>query len=410
MLEVILCSLFTILPDYLYRRYRQGKRIGKEITIYSVWYELRYGLTGCLMLTVLLVTVIFYFHPSTTFATPFFRTVPVLPVTSGRVSEVYVQPSQKVEQGQRIFRLDSASQEAELEVAKRRIVEIDASLLVARADAVAAEAQTQQARSSLQQALDELRTKRDLASRDPGNVARREIEQLEVTVTGRRAQVGAAEAAKEAAELRANTLLPSQRATAQATVQQAQAELDKTVVYAGVTGKVEQFTLRVGDVVNPMMRPAGILVPEGAGRSHIIAGFGQIEAQIMKPGMLAEALCVSKPMTVIPMVVVQVQDIIAGGQIRAGEQLIDVQQAARPGTITVFLQALYEDGLDGVTPGSNCIVNAYTSNHAVIADPKTGALKGFVLHGIDAVGLVHAMIIRVQALLLPIKLLVLGGH
>jgi hypothetical protein len=31
MLELLLCSLLTIFPDYLYRRYRQGKRLGKEI-------------------------------------------------------------------------------------------------------------------------------------------------------------------------------------------------------------------------------------------------------------------------------------------------------------------------------------------------------------------------------------------
>jgi len=41
MFELMLCSIFTILPDYLIRRYRQGKRIGKEITLFSVWYELR---------------------------------------------------------------------------------------------------------------------------------------------------------------------------------------------------------------------------------------------------------------------------------------------------------------------------------------------------------------------------------
>ena len=66
MLELLLCSLLTILPDYLYRRYGQGKRLGKEITLYSVWFELRWGITACLMLTVGLITVIFYNHPSTT--------------------------------------------------------------------------------------------------------------------------------------------------------------------------------------------------------------------------------------------------------------------------------------------------------------------------------------------------------
>ena len=48
MLELLLCSMLTILPDYLYRRYGQGKRIGKEITLFSVWFELRWGIVGCL--------------------------------------------------------------------------------------------------------------------------------------------------------------------------------------------------------------------------------------------------------------------------------------------------------------------------------------------------------------------------
>ena len=65
MLELLVCSLLTILPDYLFRRYVQGKRLGKEITFYSVWFELRWGIMACLMLTVGLITVIFYYHPST---------------------------------------------------------------------------------------------------------------------------------------------------------------------------------------------------------------------------------------------------------------------------------------------------------------------------------------------------------
>ena len=173
---------------------------------------------------------------------------------------------------------------------------------------------------------------------------------------------------------------------------------------------MEQFTLRVGDIVNPFMRPAGVLIPEGAGRKAIMAGFGQVEAQVIKVGMVAEATCASKPWTVIPMVVTQVQDFIAAGQVRGGEQLIDAQQVVRPGTILVFLEPLYEGGLDGVTPGSSCIANAYTSNHDLIASGQVGATKGLVLHAVDAVGLVHAMILRIQALMYPIQTLVLGGH
>ena len=52
MLELLLCSFVTVLPDYLLRRFLQGKRWGKEITFVSMWYELRWGITSCVLLTV----------------------------------------------------------------------------------------------------------------------------------------------------------------------------------------------------------------------------------------------------------------------------------------------------------------------------------------------------------------------
>ncbi|QQO12421.1 HlyD family secretion protein [Bradyrhizobium diazoefficiens] len=410
MLELMICSLVTILPDYLYRRYRQGKRFGKEITFFSVWYELRWGITGCLVLTVSLITMIFYFHPSTTSAALYFRTVPILPEGSGRVAEVKVGFTAPVKKGDVLFTLDSSKQEAALETAKRKVAEVDASITGAQSDVVKAEAQIQEARANHQQAKDELDTKSELQRRNPGIVPQRDIEKLQVLVDQRQAGVDAATAAKQSATLQVSTLLPAQKASAEAALAQAQVDLDKTFVRAGVDGRVEQFLLRTGDVVNQLMRPAGVLIPDGAGKKALQAGFGQLEAQVIKEGMVAEATCVSKPWVIIPMVVTSVQDYIAAGQFRSGEQLLDVQNVAKPGTILASLEPLYKDGLDGVTPGSSCIVNAYTSNHDVIADPRTGALKGFALHAVDATALVHALLLRIQALLLPIQTLVFAGH
>ncbi len=411
MFELMICSLVTIFPDYLYRRYRQGKRFGKEITFFSIWYELRWGITGCLMLTIGLITMIFYFHPSTTSAAIYFRTVPIMPVgIAGRVAEVKVGFSEHVKQGDVLFRLDSSKQEAVLETAKRKSAEVDASLISARANVAKADAQVGEAKASLQQARDELDVKRELQRRNPGIVPQRDIEKLQVLVDQRQSGVDAAAAARESSALRVSTLLPAEKASAEATLAEAQVEVDRTYIRAGIDGRVEQFLLRPGDVVNQVSRPAGILIPDDAGRNRLQAGFGQIEAQVMKPGMVAEATCISKPWKIIPLVVTTVQDFIASGQARASDVLIDPTNLQRPGSILVFLEPLYKDGLDGVTPGSNCIVNAYTSNHDVIADPKTGALKGFVLHAVDATGLVHALLLRIQALLLPIKTLVLSGH
>ena len=410
MLEMLLCSLVTLLPDYLYRRYVQGKRFGKEITFYSVWFELRWGITGCLILTVLLITTVFYNHPSTTNVTLFYRTVPIVPETIGRVAEVNVGFNETVKKGQPLFRLDSSRQEAAVEAARRKIFELDAQMMVARADVVKADGQLVEAKSAHQQAVDELETKQELYRRNPGNVPFREIERLQERVRGQLGAITAATASKQGIEERLSTLLPAEKASAQAALDQAQVELDKTVIRAGVDGRLEQFLLRAGDLVNPMMRPAGILIPDGAGRQVLSAGFGQIEAQIMKVGMVAEATCVSKPFRVIPMVVTNVQDYIAAGQFRGGEQLLEAQQVTKPGTLLVFLEPLFKGGLDGVTPGSSCIANAYSNNHDTIVAKETGTLKAIALHAVDALGLVHALILRLQALVLPFQTLVFGGH
>jgi multidrug resistance efflux pump len=409
MLEVLLCSIFTILPDYLFRRYVQGRRFGHEITLFSVWYELRYGITLCLILTVGLITTIFYFHPSTKAATSVFRTVTILPETNGRVAETFVEINQRVKEGQPLFRLESSVQQADVRTAEARLAELKAAEFRSRAELAQAEAGIGEARADLQQAEDEYATRAELYQRNPDAIPRRQVEQAEVMVEARKASLTAAEATRDAVQAQLEIELPARLDTATAEIEQAQVALDRTTVKAGTDGLVQQFALRPGDVVNPMLRPAGILVPERR-VTGLVAGFGQIESQVMKVGMIGEVTCIAKPWAIIPMVVTEIQNVIASGQIRATDQLIDVEQMARPGTITVLMEPLYAGQLDGLPQGSSCIANAYTSNHDALQDPEIGAFRGFVLHAIDATGLVHALILRIQALLLPIQTLVLKGH
>ena len=127
-------------------------------------------------------------------------------------------------------------------------------------------------------------------------------------------------------------------------------------------------------------------------------------------GMIAEVTCVSKPFTIIPMVVTDLQRYIAAGQSRGGEQLLEPKQVTQPGTLIAFLEPLYKGGLDRVTLGSSCIANAYSNNHDEIVSPETGTLRGLALHAVDGLALVHALLLRIQALLLPFNTLVFGGH
>jgi multidrug resistance efflux pump len=410
MIELFLCSIVTILPDFLIRRFVQGKKLGREITIYSVWFELRYGITACLALTICLFTLILYFHPSTSSAVSFYRTVPVLPEGVGRVTEIYVGTRDTVKAGDPIFKLDSSEQEAAVQTARKRTAEVDAQIELAKTQLVVSEAQIEEAQSDYQQALEELDTKQALMKANASTVAQREIDKLENLVAGREAAVAAAIGSKETIAAQISTVLPAQKESAIAALDQAQADLDKTTVRAGVDGILEQFTLRKGDIVNPLMRPAGVLVPTDAGRWGLLAGFNQLEAQVMKVGMVAEATCISQPMTIIPMVVTNVQDLIATGQFRAADQLLDPQQVTAPGTVTVYLEPLFQGGFDDVPPGSSCIANAYTSNHDIL-DTELSTPRWLFLHMVDAVGLVHALVLRIQAILLPFKTLVFsGGH
>ena len=409
MLEFMLCSMLTILPDFLYRRYGQGKRLGREITLFSVWYELRWGITLCLILTVSLITAIFYFHPSTKAATSVFRTVTILPETNGRVVETFVDINQKVEEGQPLFRLDSTEQEAAVETLRRKIAEIEAAMIVARAKLKESEGRIAQATGSYEQALDEFETREELFQRNPNAIAQRDVDRARMRVDTEQGMVDAAKANREAILSQLEFQLPAEKASAEAALHQAQVELDKTLVVAGTDGIVQQFALRPGDVVNPMLRPAGVLVPERK-VTGLVAGFGQIEAQVIKPGMIGEITCIAKPWTVIPMVVTEVQHVIASGQIRPTDQLVDIEQITRPGTITVLMEPLFEGQLANLPQGSSCIANAYTSNHDALQDPEIGAIRALALHAIDATGLVHAMILRVQAIMLPIQTLVFGGH
>ncbi|MEY6432049.1 biotin/lipoyl-binding protein [Thioalkalicoccus limnaeus] len=409
MLELLLCSTLTILPDFLFRRYVQGRRLGHEINLFTVWFELRWGITLCLILTVSLITTVFYFHPSTKASSSVFRTVTLMPEGVGRVAEVFVDMNDRVVEGQPLFRLDSTEQEAAMESARRKIAEIEATMVVAESQLAEAEARIVQARGVLAQAVDELERRAEIQKRSPGSIAEADVERVRVQVETQQGALDAAVASRDAIVSKIRFQLPAEKASAEAALEEAEVALGKTLVVAGTDGMVQQFALRPGDIVNPMLRPAGILVPERRAEG-LLAGFGQIESQVIKVGMIGEVTCLAKPWQIIPMVVTEVQPVIASGQVRPTDALVDIQQYAKPGTITVIMEPLYAGQLAGLPLGGSCIANLYTSSHEALQDPDLGFWRRFGLHAIDTVGLVHALILRIQALLLPFKVLVFGGH
>jgi multidrug resistance efflux pump len=413
MLEVLLCSLITILPDYLFRKYRQGKTWGKEITFFTMWYELRWGITACAILAISLVTLIFYYHPSTTNATPMFRTVSIMPEKSGRVQNVFVENHQIVKVGTPLLSMYDESQIAAIDSAQARVQQVEAEFITAYAQHAVAISVVERDKSSYLRSEHEYARKKELAAQGRNIISESEVQKLADTVAMKKATLSASLANQAAAQGILDTVLPAQRDSAIEELDKAKIEKGKRTLYAHIEGELQQFALQPGDFINPMIRAAGIIVPtsgEASGREVVQAGFNQLTANVIKVGTFAEITCMSKPFTIIPMKVSSVQSVIASGQIRAVETLLDIQERARPGTLTVKLEPLYEGGLDGVIPGTKCIANAYSYHHELINSGTLSTTESLYLHMVDTVGIVHAIILRIQALILPVKGLVFTGH
>jgi len=136
---------------------------------------------------VLLIAVVLYNHPSSNDVNALFRTTSIFAETGGRVSEVYVGYNQKVKKGQPLFKIDSKRQEAEIETARARVVEVEAGMATAKADVLTSQGKVDEAKANLQQAKDELDVKSELQRRNPGIVPQRDIEK---TAGSRRSAAG----------------------------------------------------------------------------------------------------------------------------------------------------------------------------------------------------------------------------
>ncbi|MEP3047432.1 MAG: hypothetical protein ABJL55_10860 [Roseibium sp.] len=180
-------------------------------------------------------------------------------------------------------------------------------------------------------------------------------------------------------------------------------EFAKATVLASTNCTVRQFKLKPGDLVNPILPPAGILVPEGTGRSRFQAAIGQISAQVLHPETIVDITCASKPLTVFPMAVLEVQDAIARGQLRPTDQLIDIQDSACPGTIMTVIEPVYPGHADLVHPGRRRNVVAYSSHEKAIQAGDISGFSAFISRIVDSMGIANAIVIRIQSLLLPIK-------
>jgi multidrug resistance efflux pump len=174
--------------------------------------------------------------------------VGVAPQVAGIVLDVWVVNNQKVEKGDRLFRIDPSNYEialaksrSDLENARRQVDAGDAAVEAARANLRAAQANQVKAEQ------DTVRLTR-LRKEDPGTISTRRVEVSSATLDQAIASVAAAESnIQQAIEQKGGDDGDnSQIKVAQAAVEKAELDLERTVVKASSRGVITDLRADVG--------------------------------------------------------------------------------------------------------------------------------------------------------------------
>lgn len=209
----------------------------------------------------------------------------------------------------------------------------------------------------------------------------------------------AARAALDLARFEVEEVLPARLARSIAELEEAKTELAKTQIFAEIDGTIEQLTLNVGARASRLARnPAMVIVPDRTSDEpwQIVAGFAQATRSVLHVGMAAEVACesnfnIAMKDTVLPARIVRIQNVVAAGQLAPTGRLIEPRERALRGDIVVFLEVVHPEHHALLVEGSGCMVQAYTTHVG-------GALQGSVIaHGIEALGVLKAILLRVKA-------------
>ena len=189
------------------------------------------------------------FTPYTTQARLHARVVPIAPLISGLIEEVHVTNNQRVAAGDPLFRLNTddydlilATAEADMESARQAVGVSVANVAAAQASVKAAEAGRVRAEQ------DAVRM-RSIRAEDPGAIAERRLQYAEATLAAAIANVEAAEANLEKArqDLGQTGEKNFRILQAQASMADAELNIERSTVYAPSNGVVTDVRLDIGN-------------------------------------------------------------------------------------------------------------------------------------------------------------------
>lgn len=395
----------TSIPFVLRIMYLRWK--GIPITLYNV----HMALFAWLALAFIVFFTVFYYYPKSYTGFVPFRTVPVVSENGGTVTSIEVDNGTRVKPGQVLFTVDKTTEEAAVKTAELKLAEIDKSVASAEAEVHSAQASLDREKAELQQAVEVFDDQAELKRRKSPAYNERRYQAAVADKAAGEAKVAQSQALLDEANLQLTEVLPAQRESANAQLEQAKVELAKTTVRSQVDGVVDQVTLHVGArAAQFASNPAMLIIPDRdeAHPKRVVAGFSQVSRSVLYVGMPAEVACdtnfnVAMVDSVLPARITAIQPEIAAGQLAPTGRLIEPSEFSKRGEVVAALDMVYPEHEERLVNGSGCIVQTYDRNlpHGVL---------GHILGGL---GIIKAWGLRIKvwiALVTGIGLAGGGGH
>lgn len=323
---------------------------------------------GPLMIVTLLICAQ-YFHPYTSNARVFQEVVPIAAQLRqpGRVTEVVVEPNQKVAVGDVLFKVDPIPYENTVAQLKAALEEARQGEQAAVASVALAEASLKRAESNLDYATkDRDRTTQLLeskaiskeefdASSNRYDVADASLNQAIAALTQARLSIDVAKARIQQIE--------SQLASAEY-------DLSQTTVYAPGDGFVTNLQLRPGMIVSGANASvmSFILDSSESNQGIVVAAFDQKNFLRIKPGNYAEVALFGYPGEIMTGRVVNTIDISGDGQLQASGVLPADLGSGPPTKFAVRIKLDRGDELR-MPGGSQAQVAVYTSDVQIAGIP-----------------------------------------
>jgi len=316
------------------------------VFIWLVYYQLKikptpFNLAVCATIGIVAVGTIVicwrFASPTSNNVVVMKYTIPIVPQIRGHIKRLVAKPNMPLKKDKDVlfvidqepFEISVRQKEADLEVARRKVQEIQASIPVG-------EASIREAESNRDSSKAELDAKKATNERSPGAVSEVEIEQLQAEVD---ANLAAIDKAKASLAQTKQSLRVSQEQVVSANSQldSAQYDLAQCTVYAPSDGFITQWVAREGTMASPLpVSPVGTFVESD--QVALVAIFSQNVLSNVRAGDQVEVAMKSLPGQVLQGTVDTIIEATGEGQVNPSGQLVSAANFKSSGLLAVKLK------------------------------------------------------------------------